>query len=505
MYMNSRFLFFLLVFAFLNNLVLSQTTYYSKAGESNPNLLSNWTLNSDGTGGNPGAFSGDNLIFVIQNGHNYTTTAAWGITGASTLQVDGTITFSHVVTLGNGSNIGNLTVNGTVQANVQNVIANTSGVFTINSGGKYVLNHSTASNGTTTFNGTETFNSGSTFEYQNLSAGGFVSSVTYHHLILNASITQSFPATITINGDLTVTQGTITVSKDQTVNNLTVNGGNLILNNGSTSRTFTINGNAVISGGSLKITGPLSTANNICTISGNLTISGGTLTTTDVETTSTLNLYGNITMSSGAFNKTSGAGTSYIKLLKASGTQIISLSSSLSYAHVWTVGDGATTTNTLQLLSNIGIGGVSSFNVKSGATLDCQTYLITGTSATFNAESGSNVKTAHAEGLSTTATTGSIQVTGSKTYNSAASYTYNGSSAQVIGNGLTGANNLTIDNTSGVTLSASLSVSGALNLTNGRLTLDTYNLTLGASSTIGGTPSSRMLQGKKTLKNYINN
>ena len=177
-------------------------TYYSKSASSDPNSLSNWTSNSDGTGGNPANFTADGLTFIVQSGHSYTTTAAWNITGASTLQVDGTLTLSHVLTNGTVSTkIGNLTVNGTVQANTQNVIANTSGAFTINNGGKYVLNNTTIYVATTTFNGTEAFNTGSTFEYASLPSAGIITGLTFHHLILSGSFTESFPAAISINGN----------------------------------------------------------------------------------------------------------------------------------------------------------------------------------------------------------------------------------------------------------------------------------------------------------------
>ena len=135
------------------------STFYSKAAQTDPNSLTNWTSNTDGTGINPPNFTNDNYTFIVQSGHSYTTTAAWNITGSSTLRVDGNLTLAHVLTNGSdGSKAGSLIVNGTVQANAQNIIFNASNItgpfgnFTINSGGKYFLNHATSSNSTTTFN-----------------------------------------------------------------------------------------------------------------------------------------------------------------------------------------------------------------------------------------------------------------------------------------------------------------------------------------------------------------
>jgi len=63
-------------------------------------------------------------------------------------------------------------------------------------------------------------------------------------------------------------------------------------------------------------------------------------------------------------------------------------------------------------------------------------------------------------GLTTTGANGSVQVGGTRLYSPGANYEYNGPVAQVTGNGLTGATNLTIDNIEGVTLSGNVAVTG---------------------------------------------
>ena len=65
-------------------------TYYS-TGSVAANTLTNWKTARDGTGTSPANFtSGD--IFVIQNGHSMTTSAAWTVSGTnSKIQIENQI------------------------------------------------------------------------------------------------------------------------------------------------------------------------------------------------------------------------------------------------------------------------------------------------------------------------------------------------------------------------------------------------------------------------------
>jgi len=80
-------------------------------------------------------------------------------------------------------------------------------------------------------------------------------------------------------------------------------------------------------------------------------------------------------------------------------------------------------------------------------------------------QAGATLETANTSGVN-----GTIQVSGSKNYNSLADYTFNGTSAQVTGTDMpTVVNNLTINNSGGVTLSAFCTVDGTFTLTSGNL------------------------------------
>jgi hypothetical protein len=278
---------FALVFLFFFFISSSYAvTYYSKVGQSNPNALANWTVNSDGSGANPANFTTAGDIFIVQSGHSYTTSAAWNVTG--TVQVDGTLTY------GTASAVGSLTVTGTgvTTANAATTISGT-GTFTINSGGKYIVNH-TSGNTATTFAGTESFNANSIFEYQNLTAGGFTSGITYGNFIWNANTSGSLTGSITINGSLTVKQGTFSMGYNVTVaGDLNIEGGTLVIASGSTN-TLTLNGNYYQTGGTLDL-------NN-----------AGTAGTLDITT-------GNFNQTTGTLKSTSSYGV--LRFSKASGTQ----------------------------------------------------------------------------------------------------------------------------------------------------------------------------------------
>ncbi|MFY7883547.1 MAG: hypothetical protein ACOVOV_01740, partial [Dolichospermum sp.] len=172
----------------------------------------------------------------------------------------------------------------------------------------------------------------------------------------------------------------------------------------------------------------------------------------------TLNLGGNLSIvTSGTFTYT-GSGTGAVNFTK-SGTQT---------------------------LTNAGtMAGLINYNVNNGSTLDVGTNLISGT-GTFTVASGGGLITANTAGIASSGATGSIRNTGTRTFNTGANYTFNASSAQSTGTGFTGANNLTINNSAGVSLSAAAAVTGTLTLTSGKLTLGANNLTLTGATVSGG-------------------
>ncbi len=154
-----------------------------------------------------------------------------------------------------------------------------------------------------------------------------------------------------------------------------------------------------------------------------------------------------------------------------------------------------TGSNTTCRLSNSGIqmDTLNTFLVTAGATLDCgQTASATMKgNGTFQLDAGCTLLVRSPNGINATSTSGNIQ-TLVRNYNASANYTFQhfSGTAQSLGGGVPSplAGTLTINNSGGVTLtSKSLKISGTLNMLNGRLSLDVYNLTLVLGSTLNGT------------------
>jgi len=116
---------------------------------------------------------------------------------------------------------------------------------------------------------------------------------------------------------------------------------------------------------------------------------------------------------------------------------------------------------------NIGSGntiGSLPIEVDSGTTLNIGTSELTG-NGHFMLDSGATLEMAHSDGID-----GNIQTEGTKILSKAANYTYNGSVAQVTGSLLPDTvNNLTLDNSMGLTLSQDVVVNGVMEMKGGSL------------------------------------
>lgn len=239
-------------------------------------------------------------------------------------------------------------------------------------------------------------------------------------------------------------------------------------------------------------TGTETFAGNLTTVNGNFTI-----TSTGVNNlrlagnqSPTLTVGGNFTLDGGIFDMSSGTGTPVMYVAGdftlTSGTTLTESGSGNNSSIVFNKSGTQTLTN-----GGATISRVLNFTVNSGSILDVGTSIIDGSTGTFTLNSGAGLITQHVEGISTTAGTGCIQVTGTKTYNAGADYTYNSSSAnQVTGNGLPSiVHNLTIGNTAAngiVTLTNSITINGSLTLNSGVLFLGNNNITLANGANLAG-------------------
>lgn len=156
------------------------------------------------------------------------------------------------------------------------------------------------------------------------------------------------------------------------------------------------------------------------------------------------------------------------------------------------------------------VGAAGSMVVKGNADFSNPAMVVTG-AGTYTQESGT-ILTGNVNGVNLSGNSGVIQ-TATRNFLPLASFNYNGTAAQNTGSALVNANNLTIDNTAGVSLSGPASVSGTLTSTSGQLDLGAYNLTLRSTATNTAkfaatalaTPFVYSGAGKIIVERYISN
>jgi hypothetical protein len=133
----------------------------------------------------------------------------------------------------------------------------------------------------------------------------------------------------------------------------------------------------------------------------------------------------------------------------------------------------------------ITVGGSGVINVNTLADFSSSTLsaFVGGTGA-FNLNTGATMNIGAATGLDPV--TGAVRTT-TRSFSTGASYAFTGTVAQTAGSDLPVAvNNLTINNTTGVSLSSSTQVNGALTFTAGTLSLGANNLIIGSAGSIAG-------------------
>ncbi len=112
----------------------------------------------------------------------------------------------------------------------------------------------------------------------------------------------------------------------------------------------------------------------------------------------------------------------------------------------------------------------------------CENYIITGV-GNFLLGGDASIEIGSPDGISSSGSTGNIILSGTRSFSPYSNYIYNGISAQLSGSGLpSNVKSLTINNSSGVTLSNNTSVSN-LNLINGNLITGYNSISVGTSKT----------------------
>ena len=459
-------------------------------------VCNNITINS----GNTLTLTGSNTLTVSGNWvNNGTFTANAGTTvdfDGSTQTVTGATTFRNLTANSSTSLSLNSTtaVAGVLSVPATRTLIVNNITLTINAGATGSIDgtvRNTGGNGTVTATGTLTFNAGGTYDH-NRNGGGIPTATWAATSNCNITgITNTVPTVSTFApaggfGNLTW-NSTSQTSDLSLIGNLTdVNGnltisntgsGSVRLSNSGVTSSINISGNLSQSQGEFYIGGTGGTNTWTVNVDGNLSITGGTFfDLAGGGGATTINVKGNFTMSGGTLRESSNA------------TCTINF-----------------TGNTTQLFSKTAgtISNTIAFSIANGATVDFGTSVLNGSGGTFTANSGSTLITANTAGISTSVNTGTIQVGGTKTYSATANYIFNGSSPQSTGNGLTGANNLTIDNSAGVTLTSNATVTGVLDFANGLLTTNANTITIASAGSITNADATKYVNGK-LAKAFIN-
>jgi hypothetical protein len=428
---------------YLNAFSYTKPDQYRSAASGNWSSAATWEKSIDGgatwaaSGAAPGSTLGSTI--TIRNGHtvsqnqNYTS----GSNNAIVVESGGTLNMTGAL---GDFQFNTMSVSGSVVRN--HTSNNYVGAITVNNGGKYVH----AINGGTIQS--VTWNSGSTLEITGVTNLIPTATGTYQNVLWNCANQEAVGTWSALETNFNTVNGNFTIQN--------TGAGSLIIGNTATNRTMTVGGDFIISGGVFAIKGAATSGGDIkLTVNGNYEQSSGIFrpsrSVSSSTGTATLELKGNFTLSGGTFENSSAAGLGSVLFAKT-GTQVYTKT-------------GGT------------IASAINFTVNSNSTLSMGTNVLDGSTGTFTLSSSGGLVTGHAAGISLTGATGSIQVSGTRTYNIGANYTFNGTSAQVTGLGFTGANNLTINNSAGVTLSfsGSTSLAGTLHLTLGTFTVGSGN------------------------------
>lgn len=424
-------------------------------------------------------------------------------TGTSTITLNGTGSTVNYKRNGDqtvfDTNYINLTLSGSGTKTYTVAAARTATVLTVDSGVNLLLDGnntltpaSAVINGTVTTqntaslvkgSGTISFNSGSMYQH-NRDAG--------------AIPTATWDAASTCN--ITGMTGTSPVGLAQTFGNFTWNCAGQT-GTVSTTGNLVVNGDFTLTNGTFALSNG---QNRTLTIAGNYLQTGGTFDfNAGTSGTTIVNITGNFSNTAGVASITTSGNGAPNGGFVFNGPGIQTFNMPTAGAAIWTtytISSGSS----LQLLSNFDLKGDPSntfyASVNVNGTLDVGTYIISDNNSN---SSGGSVFTLNSGGTLITANSGGVDGTfpsafTSTSFNTGANYIFDGTAAQITGNGLTGAANLTINNSAGVTLSGPVGVSGNLNLTNGILTTSATNLlsvTNNATTAISGGSATSFING----------
>jgi hypothetical protein len=314
---------------------LNAATYYSK-GSLDATQTASWNSNQDGTSGSaPSNFTTAGDIFVVQNTHAMTTSAAMtigaagGNTGKLQIATGGKLTATFDITIKIGVS------------------------FQIDAGGTY--EHNVASNMSLLFGGTESFDTNSNFVILQCAATPNVPDGGYGNLTMKNAIS----ANLGMNGRIQSVKGNLSFE-------ITATGTAKFALVGTQTSTLNV-------GGNLTVNSPDGT---------------GVVQMVNSTGSSTINVTGNVNIQKGTFSLYSGASSAPL------GVAALTIAGSLSISSTGTISSPVAASPTTisfsgsnSVFSNSGTFGNAAninFNVNSGSTLTINSDLgFGGTGRTF--------------------------------------------------------------------------------------------------------------------------
>jgi hypothetical protein len=483
---------------FLSLTVLSQSTY-TWSGPNNGSWVTatNWTPNRNTPATNDILQFNDGTTKTITSVPTQTigrlsvfnnTSITLNAASSNRTVTIGNITGDDLIILA-GSSLTIGTGTSFIISVTNNATADISGILNITSGRTYATN---TSGTTTTVSGTGVIDNSGTVNSTSTARLVFAAGADYEHDQNGGTIPTATWST-TANCNVTGITGTVPAGLNQSF-------GNFTWDCAGQTASVNFNGNFTDVNGDLNIANTNGSSRHVLLgnsntttldIDGDLTIgSTGNTAVLDMDATNgviTINLNGDLTtIASGQIDNT-GTNNATFNFNNLSATQNINLGNSTSFAANWggniNIGTGSST-NKVVLQTNLALASTFHTNivVLNGSTFDMGNFVISNIGR-FTSNSGSILGIGHAGGISSSGSTGNIQVSNTRTFSTTSDYAYTGSAGQITGNGLPATvNRLTIDNASGVNtgvgvvLSQATTVTTELVLTNSYLKTTSTNI-----------------------------
>ncbi|MGE4016815.1 MAG: beta strand repeat-containing protein, partial [Cyclobacteriaceae bacterium] len=264
------------------------------------------------------------------------------------------------------------------------------------------------------------------------------------------------------------------------------------------SYTINVAGNFLVDNATFKMNN--SSGDCDINVTGNVTVDNSgflTLCTGAANSTATLTVAGNVVINNGTLLMQEDNQTNALGVLDVNGDMtigaagIVTETEALGKGSILFTGAGTQTfTNGGTMSNQIDITVGSAVTLQMGSP----TSIFSGT-GTFFLPGDGTLGVTSVDGITTAGATGNVQVTGTRTYSTGASYIYNGSGDQDVGDGLTQntPTNITINNPGNVvSLGAATSLTGDLIITAGTLDTNGQTVTInggGAQQINGAGPS----------------